>query len=122
MVGIHVYVNSFLTAQLSTHSLLDESLMSVDKFRIVIAICQLSGSMLCLTVVDFIERKYILLASVTGIMIAQTIYGYFLFHQNETVLPILFIAIAAFSQYFGAYPLTFIIIPEIIPEKVPIFK
>lgn len=56
-----------------------------------------------------------------GIMIAQVIYGFFLLNGNETLLPILFIAIAAFSLHFGVYPLTFIIIPEIIPEKVFIF-
>lgn len=38
--------------------------------------------------------------------------------RNQTSLPLLFIAIAAFSLHFGVYPLSFILIPEIMPENV----
>lgn len=54
-----------------------------------------------------------------GIIISQIIYGtcdeYF---RDQTYFPFLYIAIAAFSLHFGVFPLTFCVIPEIIPEKV----
>lgn len=57
-----------------------------------------------------------------GITISQIIYAIFDAHfRDETSLPILFIAIAAFSLHFGVYPLTFVLIPEIIPEKIRIY-
>lgn len=57
IIAINVFVNWFLILQLSTDDLLDGSLMSIDVFRIVVTLCQISGSILCLTIVDFIERK-----------------------------------------------------------------
>lgn len=66
--------------------------------------------------------QYILLASVLGITISQIIYAIYDAHfRDETSLPILFIAIAAFSLHFGVYPLTFVLIPEIIPEQIRIY-
>lgn len=37
--------------------LLDADQINVQIFRISIAICQLAGSVLCLTIVDYVERK-----------------------------------------------------------------
>lgn len=57
LIMLNVYVNWFVTFHLTTSQFLDTSLLSVDDFRIVIAVCQVAGSLLCLTIVDFIERK-----------------------------------------------------------------
>lgn len=37
--------------------LLDSDQTQVGIYRMVIAVCQLAGSVLCLAVIDFIERK-----------------------------------------------------------------
>lgn len=37
---------------------------------------------------------------------------------TSTWIEAVFIALAAFCLHFGVYPLTFVLIPEIIPEKV----
>lgn len=39
--------------------------------------------------------------------------------KTESIpLELIFTAVAAFTAHFGIYPLTFVIIPEIVPEKV----
>lgn len=139
LIIINVYVNWFVLFHLTWHPLLDTSVMRVTTFRIVIAACQVSGSLLCLLIVDFVERKvnssvqmngicllvqfsifqYILLTSIFGITLAQIIYIVFEMNsRDETTIPILFIALTAFCLHFGVYPLTFVLLPEIIPEKV----
>lgn len=57
LVILNVYINWFITFELTKHELLDTNIISVPIFRIVIGICQISGSLLCLALVDFIERK-----------------------------------------------------------------
>ncbi|XP_055300162.1 uncharacterized protein LOC129567369 [Sitodiplosis mosellana] len=122
LIILNVYVNWFVMHHLTKHQLLDRALLSISDFRIVIGVCQVAGSLLCLTIVDFVERKYILLASLVGITVSQVIYAiYDAYFTDKTSLPILFIAIAAFSLHFGVYPLTFVLIPEIIPERIRIY-
>lgn len=57
LVILNVYINWFITFELTKHELLDTNIISVPIFRIVIGICQILGSLLCLALVDFIERK-----------------------------------------------------------------
>lgn len=60
-----------------------------------------------------------LLVSTTGIIVSQILYGLLELNvisgKNTTVL---IVAVAAFSLHFGVYPLMFVLIPEIIPQKV----
>lgn len=53
---------------------------------------------------------------ITAAQILFIIYESYL--KDETYVPILISALTAFSLHFGVYPLTFVLIPEIIPEKV----
>ncbi|XP_031623380.1 sugar transporter ERD6-like 4 [Contarinia nasturtii] len=121
LIMLNVYVNWFVQFHLTWHPLLDTKILGVGTFRIVIAACQLSGSLLCLLLVDFIERKLLLLVSIFGITLSHIIYVIFVNSRDQTTLPILFVAIAAFSLHFGVYPLTFVLIPEIIQEKIRIY-
>lgn len=55
----------------------------------------------------------------TGITVAQILFGLIkLSVINGDNIAIATIATGAFSLHFGIYPLTFVLIPEIIPEKV----
>lgn len=57
LVVINAYVNWFILLQLTKHEKLNTNLISIESFRIVIALCQVAGSVLCLIMVDFIGRK-----------------------------------------------------------------
>lgn len=46
-----------MVLNLTWHPLLDVDELSVRGFRIIIAICQLAGSLICLAVVDLVERR-----------------------------------------------------------------
>lgn len=140
LIIINVYVNWFISFELTKHQLLDTNIISVQMFRVVIALCQISGSLLCLALVDFIERKvnknnlrlkdswkfnkisilqYLLLVSISSITVVLIIFEVFGINSgNGSWLPILLIAIAAFSLHCGVFPLTFILVPEIVPERV----
>lgn len=60
-----------------------------------------------------------LLASATGIIVSQIMYGLFeLKVMNADNAAVVIVAIAAFSLHFGVHPLIFVLVPEIIPQKV----
>lgn len=66
-------------------------------------------------------RQYLLVASLAGVTITQIMFVVFgVTAETNSSLPIILIAIAAFSLHCGVFPLTFVIVPEIVPEKVSI--
>lgn len=154
LIVLNVYVYWFILHELTRHQLLDTDKISLPVFRIIVGVCQTAGSLLCLTLVDFIERKvnsfwiillafyyshknvkyhlytiifyncwyrsqFLLVASIAGITATEVIYE-ILGTGNETHswISIVLIAMAAFCLHFGVFPLTFILLPEIIPEHV----
>lgn len=54
---LNVVVNGFLILNLTNCRLLNADQINVQVFQIIIVICQLAGSVFCLTIVDFVERK-----------------------------------------------------------------
>lgn len=52
-----VSVNGFLMSKLINCRLSDADEIDVQIFRIVIVVCQLTGSVFCMIIVDFVERK-----------------------------------------------------------------
>lgn len=76
---LNVYVNWFVTFHLTKSQFLDTHLLSVDDFRMVIAVCQVAGSLLCLTIVDFIERKVnVMTVKIQKILIIKIIVSLYL--------------------------------------------
>lgn len=56
LIVLNVTINGFIKINVTNHELLDGNL-NMQTFQIIIAICQLAGSVLCLILVDFVERK-----------------------------------------------------------------
>lgn len=57
LIILNVLINGFVTLNLINNQVLDMNQSNVQTFRIIIAICQLAGSVLCLMIIDFVERK-----------------------------------------------------------------
>lgn len=61
----------------------------------------------------------LLVTSLAGIMTSHLIQGYFDWSdRNSPSMDAILIAMVAFYLHLGVYPITFVLIPEIIPEKV----
>lgn len=56
LLALNVSVNWFVVYNLATHHLLNVNYLNVRAYRIIIATCQLIGSILCCTIIDFFER------------------------------------------------------------------
>lgn len=57
LILLNVYVNWHVVFNLTKHPLIDAAQLNVGVFRLIIALCQVVGSVVCLMVVDRVERK-----------------------------------------------------------------